>query len=45
MSCMICIAEKIKVVRAIVSDYQRQVIEYNNFFLGKNEKLILNLSN
>ena len=37
--------EKIKVTEEMFSKYQLQIIEDNNFSLGKNKKLIPNLGN
>ena len=37
--------QKIAVRKEMLSDDQLQIIEDNNFFLGKNKKFILNLGN
>ena len=37
--------EKRKVTEEMLSKYQLQITEDDNFFLGKNKKLILNLGN
>ena len=39
------VGKKIKVKKEMLSDYQLQIIEHNNFFLGKNKKLFPNLGN
>ena len=38
-------AGKVKVTKEMLSYYQLQIIEDNNFFLAKNEKLFPNLDN
>ena len=37
--------EKIKTPNKMLSEYQLQIIEYINYSLGENKKLILNLAN
>ena len=37
--------EKVKIINEMLSEYQLQIIEDNSFSLGKNKKLISNLSN
>ena len=34
-----------KITKKLLPDYQLKIIEDNEFFLGKNEKLIVNLGN
>ena len=34
-----------KITKKLLPDYQLKIIEDNEFFLGKNEKLIANLGN
>ena len=36
---------KVKVTEEMLSEYQLQIIEDNNFSLGRNKKLIFNLGN
>ena len=39
------VGQKIAVRKEMLSDDQLQIMEDNNFFLGKNKKFILNLAN
>ena len=39
------VSEKVKMINEMLSEYQLQIIEDNSFSLGKNKKLISNLSN